>query len=111
MNIQIMTTKEMREESVDVLCLGNKATNLLKRLDCMTIEDVLKKWNDFIGYKGIGEGTVNQIKNAVINWMISQLPEDKLVKWFEYLIDYNEPQELKKIFEGFAETDKEEAIA
>ena len=102
MNIQIRLTEEMKKTSVDILPLeGNKALNALKRFGCITIEDALDSLDVLEKAKGIGRGTITQIQNAIVNYMICNLPENELIEWFKHLLDNNSADELRSVIEGF----------
>lgn len=103
MNIQLRLTKEIGQLPVEYMNLSGKATNLLKRLGCMTIEDVVGCWNEFDHKKGIGTGTKLKIQNGVVNTMIQKLPDSELIEWLNYLLDNNEAEVLKKFLKGFEE--------
>ncbi len=112
MNIQIMMTEEMKKMPVDVLEFSsNKPTNAIKRFGCMTIEDVIANWDRFSHVKGLGVATQTQIQNAIVNFMIQRLPEDKLIEWFNYLIDNNSAETLREVIEGFDKVNAIEQVA
>lgn len=108
MNIQLRLTKELKEMDIEALKLNGKASNYLRRKGYVTIEDVATNWRELGMEKGIGDGTTNAIKNAVVNLMIQCLPEDELIEWFKYLINNNSSEDLRKIIDGF---NKKEAAA
>lgn len=96
MNIQLRTTQEIEEFPVICMELTGKARNLLKRLGCNTVSDVIAVWDDLDKKKGVGEGTKNQIQNAVVNLMIQKLPDAELVEWMTYLVDNNPAEEVMR---------------
>ena len=106
MNIQLRLTDEIKASFVEEMNLSGKAMNYLHRKGIFTISDLVDNWDNIGQEKGIGEGTINLIKNGMINLMIQKLPDNELIKWFKYLIENNEPKELKGIIKGFAEVEK-----
>jgi len=110
MNVQLMFTEEMKNESIDVLVFkNNKALNAIKRFGCKTLGDVINNWDMFKQVKGIGTPTQNLIQNKVIDYMISQLSDEQLVEWFNYLLDHNDAEKLRPIIEGFTKVETEVA--
>lgn len=101
MKIQLRLTKEIQNMTIDELCLNGKASNFLKRFGCQTVEDVVYCWDKFGSAKGIGQGTINAIHNAVVNIMIQNLPDEELIKWFNYLLDNNTNEALRSVVKGF----------
>ena len=106
MNIQLRLTDEIKASFVEEMSLSGKAMNYLHRKGIFTINDLVDNWDNIGQEKGIGEGTINLIKNGMINLMIQKLPDNELIEWFKYLIENNEPEKLKGIIEGFAEVEK-----
>lgn len=100
MNIQLRLTEKMKATDIDMVGLGNKGHNLLKRLSINTIGEVVEKWNTLGKLRGMGDITRRQIQNAIVNFMISEMSDDELVEWFGYLVENNPAESLRSIYEG-----------
>ena len=101
MNVQLRLTDEMKKAPIEYLGYSNKAYGLLKRLECQNVGDIVEKWRTFAGYKGVGVKTVKEIHNGVVNYMITNLPDNELIEWFKNLINSNSAEDLKTILDGF----------
>lgn len=110
MRVQFRLTQEIKNTFVDDLDLHGKALNYLHRKGIYQIKDLVDNWYNIGGEKGIGVGTVSAIRNAMINLMIQKLPKDELIEWFKFLIENNEPEDLRGIIEDFEKV-TDEAVA
>ncbi len=109
MNIQLRLTDAIKESYIDEMNLSGKAMNYLHRKEIFHIGELVDKWYELGAEKGIGVGTINSIKNGVVNLMIRKLPEEELIQWFDYLLDNNSTEDLKKFMQGFAKTEDKAA--
>lgn len=100
MNIQLRITKNMKETGIEMLGMSNRANNLLKRMAMNTLGDIADKWQELKRVRGMGVGTLKEIQNAVVNFMISEMSDDELVEWFGYLVENNPAESLRPIYEG-----------
>lgn len=111
MNIQLRLTNEIKASLVEEMSLSGKAMNYLHRKGIFTINDLVDNLNNIGQEKGIGEGTINLIKNGMINLMIRKLPDEELIAWFDYLVSNNSAESLMSVVEGFAKIEETKAIA
>ena len=67
---------------LDVLKLSTRADNALRRVGIKTTSDVIDKWNDLNKVRGLGVGTVKEIKNSVLNYYYENMTEaQKEIMW------------------------------
>lgn len=61
--------------SIDVLNLSVRADNALKRASIKTTTDIISRWNDLNKIRGLGVGTVREIKNSVLNYYYENMTD------------------------------------
>ena len=100
MNVQFRLTEEIKNTDVHVLELGNRETHILQRVGCKTVGEVVENLEKIKMTRGTGVTTMKSIVNTVVNYMITNLPDEELIEWFKYMINNNTAEELRGIIEG-----------
>ena len=101
MNIQFRLTQEMKATKLEDIGLDARVTNIVNRYGFLTVEDAVTNLKKIKIFRGIGEKKMKLLVNAIVDYMIQNLPEKELIEWFKYLIENNSAEELRSIIEGF----------
>ena len=100
MNMQFRLTEEIKNADVHVLDLGNREMHILQRRKCETVGDVVANLDKIKETKGTGVLSMKRIVSAVVEYMLTNLPDEEIVEWFKYLLNNNTAEDLKGIIEG-----------
>lgn len=60
---------------IDALNLSVRSDNALKRSGIKTTTDIISKWGELNKIRGLGVGSVKEIKNAVLNYYYENMTD------------------------------------
>ncbi|MCR5789189.1 MAG: hypothetical protein K6G83_04800 [Lachnospiraceae bacterium] len=97
MFVKLYVTGELREIPISCLELSNRSANALYRTNCTNVGDIIDKWHDLTEIRGLGDNSIKEIKNAVVEESLSLMTKEQVVDFFYDLVLRNPAEKLKKL--------------
>ncbi len=107
MNVELFVTKELRETPLEGMDFSNRSRNALMRMECKTIGDVIDQWNRLPRIRGLGSGSIKEIKNAVVEESLEYLSDRQIRDFYYGLLINNSAEELKPFLDRLIELEEQ----
>lgn len=88
MKFPFRETESLRDTNIDVLNLGARSSNGLRRRGINNLGGVIDNWMEFSKWHGLGPSSIKEIKSSFYEYYYSTLSEEKLdAFWREFIIE------------------------
>ena len=83
MNYVILLTKAMKKTEIETLELSNRTKNCMMRAGIKTVGEVVKRWDKIGSIRGMGETSIKELGNKIMNFSLENLSDEKLRLWWK----------------------------
>ena len=81
-------------ESIDVITQDVRSLNAMRRADIFTIGDLIERWDSLNRLRNVGDKTLKNIRNSLMNTYYCSLSTDDKAKFLGKIIQMNKGIEL-----------------
>lgn len=97
-NVELLADKAFLEISLDRIEMPQRCQNAVKRMGYETIGDVVDNWNALSKIRNMGQNSVNALRNAIIDEMLTHMSEEQIRNWVYGLVINNTVEDLVPFF-------------
>ena len=101
MLIKFVMRESTKNKDVDILDLSTRSKRRLDKAKYETIGEVVENWDKLPRLSGMGENSIREIGNKILDLAVSEMTEDELWNFWFSLIQLNTCEDLRPVFEKF----------